>query len=1282
MTEFKFGVVWDTLRNTNLNVMLCNTFIADKLSIQETSKDSNILPSLPPIQLPPRTKGILKHTISGQAKETHRLSSSKPLVSNDSSLKSSSSVNSFNKEIINDTQPDKEKKSLVIKRKKITENKTTNHHNDSKNHLIDKQSSYREKSGKRSAPGEKYHIPKKSKQNSSNTKNSGLQQIDIFAPQESYNYENTSNAENICTICKSTFVTKKSMYYHLIEKHYVAEAIKSINTGNNICRCPKCGREFEPPHNAQQLTKHYYREHLKDHIEAKNSDKIVSSSNETDNMFQEPLSMQKQRSFESLLSTDNIEDGHSDISTDSESLPPSRTRKTVHIPFKSSTVQSKNTSQQKPSVSTARQRMRENWQKTSIDSQNHEIELLNKRIEDLENNHEEQMRLKAKKFEKWITQKENALEEQKLENKKLLERFEQANVEVAGYKKQLEQQEQSYKNLEEMLIEKHNINLEISNEKNNIEKRLSNTMKELEDSHSDLKAKDDEINEVNKKLSQRDDKVSDLELSIGEKEDEILKNSKSQADMKNEYEKQLSRLTKQLDYQKERNAKLTEEKKNKNKENKEIAEELKKKEHRISELEELNNKYLSESQSNTEKSNLLHNDQAKGFCQSCQELEKKNKSLLDTLERVQKIMTGFDAVIEDKNKSIAELNSKCEDSENNLDQALQTINELKDSEKQKKDSLKQIKQLQKTLRDWENRQYTNVKLISGLEKKNNELEKKVKDFEENTTGSEVKLNHYTSNIKRLEKENKQFKDHCNKSDKEMAEKDLRLQSRIEEVESLKGKVSSYETKILELERTMRIGTTDSPDIQELALQIKNKDGEVMHLRKALDNLKCQLRQTNLNYEKELSKAKDANDQSETKYSVTHQKLEDFKKILSDAETNILYKENELNVLKKAVNVESVGKLKFLLTMCGNQDQVSQAAKVINEMNDAVAQIDSGMCYNLNHQSYLVKSEPVDDTEESFISNQLTADTSLNSTQSQKRNALSPAKPMSQVNTEKQIILNVPSMSDKVISQNQNPIIQRQFPSNEEQWGPTIVKQEPGSIMPSQDSRNVSHHQNTFMISRATNSSVIPLSADQHKQAPLRTKYSSQQHSTESVKLTSNTTPHAPTSYRSIIPNTSNFEGESLCGHTQKDFTMESDGSDEGLDDFFPKADPLSGLTFVNKGKNLQLSSPKKQSQSDTEASPSLKYTKKSPTSKLEDFTGKYAEEEEENYTCGICNQFDPPDQSSTTRYTTEWVGCDCERWFHKPCTKMKRFVKSFSCKSVKMKCLPKAPISTGHTIVH
>ena len=124
------------------------------------------------------------------------------------------------------------------------------------------------------------------------------------------------------------------------------------------------------------------------------------------------------------------------------------------------------------------------------------------------------------------------------------------------------------------------------------------------------------------------------------------------------------------------------------------------------------------------------------------------------------------------------------------------------------------------------------------------------------------------------------------------------------------------------------------------------------------------------------------------------------------------------------------------------------------------------------------------------------------------------------------------------------------------------------------------------------------------------------------------------------------------------------------------------LPMVNKEKYLAPTSPKKLNVNQSKASASLKDTKKSPSSQLEDFTGKYAEDEEENYTCGICNQFDPPDQSSTTRYTTEWVGCDCERWFHKPCTKMKKFMKSFSCKSVKMKCLPKLPVSTGHTIAH
>merc|ERR1719471_1119006 len=76
------------------------------------------------------------------------------------------------------------------------------------------------------------------------------------------------------------------------------------------------------------------------------------------------------------------------------------------------------------------------------------------------------------------------------------------------------------------------------------------------------------------------------------------------------------------------------------------------------------------------------------------------------------------------------------------------------------------------------------------------------------------------------------------------------------------------------------------------------------------------------------------------------------------------------------------------------------------------------------------------------------------------------------------------------------------------------------------------------------------------------------------------------------------------------------------------------------------------------------------SSKIEDVTGKYSKEEE-LVTCGICELLDPPvdpDNPQTTAETTEWVGCDCYRWFHKSCTKLTKFTEKFSCKSVRMKC--------------
>ena len=42
---------------------------------------------------------------------------------------------------------------------------------------------------------------------------------------------------------------------------------------------------------------------------------------------------------------------------------------------------------------------------------------------------------------------------------------------------------------------------------------------------------------------------------------------------------------------------------------------------------------------------------------------------------------------------------------------------------------------------------------------------------------------------------------------------------------------------------------------------------------------------------------------------------------------------------------------------------------------------------------------------------------------------------------------------------------------------------------------------------------------------------------------------------------------------------------------------------------------------------------------------------------------------------TLWVGCDCDRWYHKFCALklVKRINAKFSCRSVKMRCIGQAP---------
>jgi len=71
-------------------------------------------------------------------------------------------------------------------------------------------------------------------------------------------------------------------------------------------------------------------------------------------------------------------------------------------------------------------------------------------------------------------------------------------------------------------------------------------------------------------------------------------------------------------------------------------------------------------------------------------------------------------------------------------------------------------------------------------------------------------------------------------------------------------------------------------------------------------------------------------------------------------------------------------------------------------------------------------------------------------------------------------------------------------------------------------------------------------------------------------------------------------------------------------------------------------------------------------------TGFHDLEDVETWVCAICKCYDPVITSpiKDDLATTEWIGCDCNRWYHQYCTKLKNIDDSFSCVQVKLKCLP------------
>ena len=1263
--------------------------------------------SLPPVPLPPQTKRGRSNPIQNThipllSVESYPLSNVRHLnqneQQNDLPLQSDSSQ----------AISTHEKKQIIIKRKNISKPQNTNltdsQEENLKTHTDDLRSPNKEVGSKRQITSDSSNSTKgKTKKmkisfmGNSPNEPVGLQQIDLFAPKNKSLVEKRARSsftkEGMCEFCKATFVNQKSLKYHLISNHYMSKTIKRISPDSPY-NCLQCNEKFEPPDTARQFTKHYYHCHFDNHTKKDQSTSgnetpscIPKSSNSSNknysNDHQCKAELSKKRNIQVSTAQDTMDSPSDSSGADSEVLPPSRTRRTIHTPSHSKTITNHVSDSDRTHVSSARQRMRDNWQKTSIDCQNYEIESLHKRIQEMERSHSQQMREKAEGFEKWIMQKESSLESEKNARKDVEQRLEEAQVNMVGLKKQLEQQQLSYKNLEVMLAEKHAANHQLSQEKKDMEKSLAKTKDELDDSNKILLTRNEEIQDIQKKVGDQINQISDMESSMSEKDDEIKDLNKNKDWLKNDYEKKLTRTQKQLDFSKNKISKLTEEKRMKVKEIKEANLEIKRKDERIINLTKENNKFVLEitkqkamvdqpapalekiSLKGEMISSSSHGDESNVNSKQCEEHEKEKKSLLDHLERLQKLMEGHITVIEDKNKTIAELNSKCEDSENNLDQALQKLNELKDSGKQKKDAQKQLKQLQTTLKEWESRQYTNLNLISGLQDKNEQLKMQIKDYEENNTGSEEKMYDHVSKAKKLEIECKNVREKKEQSEKSLAETESRLKVRDIEVVDLKFQIEKLEAKVLDLERALRrVPNMPQAEVQQLLLEIENKDGEVKHLRKALDNLKVQAKLASDCRNEELDEFKKTSHQFEMKYSKATQKVEEFRKILHDAEKSILYKDNQLSCYKHVVNDENVNMLKRLIHESRTHHQIESATKVIQDLSDALTNVNSGVCYNLNEQSYLVKSEPIDEGEELSNSCHVSTHNVTNKNLPSEKASQSPIKPVSSVNTEKQIILNVPTITDMVVSDSfTSPEFKYSVPRVKAHELAT-VKQEP----------NAEKH--TTSSSPQDFKNVANAIQDIKYSVPQTSVQTTHSHFLQGLSKSSLSTQQPLPSQNSTVSRHDELNENYIVDVASSANATDSEESDTCLDDFFPQTDPLSGLSFAPKPEERLPLLPKSMQYIKTKPSTSITDFRKTSKTQLEDFTGKYAADEEESYACGICNHHDPPpdisNNQSVTRYTTEWVGCDCERWFHKPCTKMKKFMKSFSCKSVKMKCLPKA----------
>ena len=193
----------------------------------------------------------------------------------------------------------------------------------------------------------------------------------------------------------------------------------------------------------------------------------------------------------------------------------------------------------------------------------------------------------------------------------------------------------------------------------------------------------------------------DLKVQLTSKTDELIDQQEQFEKLQSDHEKQVIRLNKQIESWKNKHEKVLDEKKEKMAHIKEITKLHKELENdqknQLSRLVKENDdlKKECENASHAEKelagSKLAKKVKAleaekKDNDSTVKLLETQRNALLDSLDRVQKIMQGFESVIKDKNEKIQDLSTKLEEADINLEEALQKINNSKVEDKEKKES--------------------------------------------------------------------------------------------------------------------------------------------------------------------------------------------------------------------------------------------------------------------------------------------------------------------------------------------------------------------------------------------------------------------------------------------------------------------------------------------------------------------------------------------------------------------------------------------------------------------